>query len=77
MARWFPGKLYALGADGFGRSDTRADLRRFFEVDAAHICYTTLYALASKGDIEVGKLRRAAEKLNIDANKVNPRTADF
>jgi pyruvate dehydrogenase E1 component len=42
-----PGKYVALGTDGFGRSDTRAALRNFFEVDAKHIALAALSALES------------------------------
>ena len=49
IAPWVPGGLTTLGTDGFGRSDTRANLRRFFEVDAEFTVIATLYALAQKG----------------------------
>ena len=52
IAPWVPGGLMTLGTDGFGRSDTRENLRRFFEVDAEFTVIATLYALAEKGDIE-------------------------
>src|SRR5205814_1410536 len=48
IAPWVPGGLMALGTDGFGRSDTRERLRRFFEVDAESTVIATLYALAQK-----------------------------
>ena len=48
IAPWVPGGLFALGTDGFGRSDTRPNLRRFFEVDAECTVIATLYALAQK-----------------------------
>ena len=46
IGKWFPKVPVALGTDGFGRSESRAALRRFFEVDAAHIVVATLDALA-------------------------------
>src|SRR6202035_5120404 len=46
LAQWVPGKLVSLGTDGFGRSENRASLRDFFEVDAKHIVLATLHALA-------------------------------
>ena len=52
IAPWVPGGLFTLGTDGFGRSDTRARLRRFFEVDAESTVIGTLYALAEKNLIE-------------------------
>ena len=48
IAPWVPGGLFTLGTDGFGRSDTRARLRRFFAVDAESTVVGTLYALAEK-----------------------------
>ncbi|MDT7827596.1 pyruvate dehydrogenase (acetyl-transferring), homodimeric type [Pricia sp. S334] len=77
IAKWFPHKLTALGTDGFGRSDTRAELRKFFEVNADHICYAALYDLAARGDLPTETLQEAAKKLNIDANAKNPRTRDL
>jgi pyruvate dehydrogenase E1 component len=75
ISRWFPGKLIALGTDGFGRSDTREALRDFFEVSHAHIAYTTLYELALEGRMDMKELQGAAEKLGIDPQKPNPRTS--
>ena len=54
IAPWVPGGLTTLGTDGFGRSDTREQLRRFFEVDAECTVIATLHALAEKGQIERG-----------------------
>jgi pyruvate dehydrogenase E1 component len=45
ISRWFPGVLNVLGTDGFGRSASRGALRDYFEVDARHIAYFTLYNL--------------------------------
>ena len=53
-APWVPGGLTTLGTDGFGRSDTRERLRRFFEVDAESTVIATLYALSEKGKLEKG-----------------------
>src|SRR5581483_5673064 len=49
VARWVPRPFTALGTDGYGRSDTRAALRRHFEIDAAHIVVAVLSALAEQG----------------------------
>src|SRR5262249_57963278 len=49
IARWLPGRLLSLGTDGFGRSDTREGLRRFFEVDAEHVAVAGLRAPAQPG----------------------------
>jgi pyruvate dehydrogenase E1 component len=48
IAQWVPGRLVSLGTDGFGRSENRASLRDFFEVDAKHIVLATLHALAGE-----------------------------
>jgi len=75
VSKYFPHKLTVLGTDGFGRSDTRAELRDFFEVNAAHIVYTVLYEFALQGEIKSNDLKEAAEKLNINPKKLNPRTS--
>ena len=73
IAKWVPGGLFTLGTDGFGRSDTRENLRRFFEVDAACIVIATLYALAEKGEISYKKVASAIRKLGVDTEKPSPR----
>jgi pyruvate dehydrogenase E1 component len=72
IAPWVPGGLMTLGTDGFGRSDTRERLRRFFEVDAAMIVVATLYALAHKGHIKKQAVLKAIKDLNIDPDKPFP-----
>ncbi len=64
-----------LGTDGFGRSDTRAKLRHFFEVDRHFIVLTALRALADEGLVPAAKLPEAMRKYGIDPNKPNPMTA--
>lgn len=61
-----------LGTDGFGRSDTREKLRRFFEVDRYNIAYAALYALYRRELLSVGELISARESLGIDPEKANP-----
>jgi pyruvate dehydrogenase E1 component len=61
-----------LGTDGFGRSDTRQKLRRFFEVDRFNIAYAALYGLYRKGLLVQGDLIQARERLGIDPDKHNP-----
>ena len=61
-----------LGTDGFGRSDTREQLRRFFEVDRYNIAYAALYALYRRDLFSLGELTAARESLSIDPAKVNP-----
>jgi pyruvate dehydrogenase E1 component len=65
-------KYVVLGTDGFGRSDTRKQLRHFFEVDTKNIVYTTLKTLADNGEIPENKLKEAVKKLGIDPEKLNP-----
>jgi pyruvate dehydrogenase E1 component len=72
IAPWVPGGLFSLGTDGFGRSDTRQQLRRFFEVDAELIVVATLYALAQKRRIAVRVVERAIKELGIDPEKTFP-----
>lgn len=72
ISKWLPGRLYSLGTDGFGRSEARAELRDFFEVDAKHIAFTTLYALFRDGKYKLADLKKAMKDLGIDANKLNP-----
>jgi pyruvate dehydrogenase E1 component len=72
IAPWVPGGLTTLGTDGFGRSDTRERLRRFFEVDAASIVVATLYALAERKQIEMSVVGKAIRDLDLDPEKVAP-----
>jgi pyruvate dehydrogenase E1 component len=72
IARWVPGGLFPLGTDGFGRSDTRAALRRHFEVDAECIAYAALVQLAERGRYRREALPQALEKLGINPEKVSP-----
>jgi pyruvate dehydrogenase E1 component len=72
IAPWIPGGLTTLGTDGFGRSDTRERLRRFFEVDAESTVVATLYALAEKGQLERNVVARAIKDLNLDPEKAFP-----
>jgi pyruvate dehydrogenase E1 component len=61
-----------LGTDGFGRSDSRKELRYFFEVNANYIVYTTLNALVEDGSLDEKILSKAIKKLKINKNKTNP-----
>jgi pyruvate dehydrogenase E1 component len=63
-----------LGTDGFGRSDTREQLRRFFEVDRFSIAYAALYALYRREQLSMGELLEARGKLGIEPGKPNPVT---
>ncbi len=72
IAPWVPGGLTTLGTDGFGRSDTREALRRFFEVDAESIVIATLHALAEKAQVEQGLVAKAIKDLGVDPEKAHP-----
>ena len=72
IAKWIPGRLAALGTDGFGRSDTRSDLRNYFEVDARFIAFAALHGLVLEGKIDKAVLTSAMEKMAIDPEKINP-----
>ena len=75
VSKWFPRRLYSLGTDGFGRSESRAALRNFFEVDAKHIVFATLTALFKEGKIQDKSLDKAAKELGINPKKRNPMTS--
>jgi pyruvate dehydrogenase E1 component len=64
---WVDGRYEVLGTDGFGRSDYRRALRRFFEVDRHHVAVAALHALAQDGEIEPAVVREAIERYDIDA----------
>ncbi|MFW2308279.1 hypothetical protein, partial [Aliarcobacter butzleri] len=66
------GSFIALGTDGFGRSDSRANLRKFFEVDTNFIVYTTLAVLARNGKLDKKDALEAMQKYVIDSNRINP-----
>ncbi|MGA2244751.1 MAG: pyruvate dehydrogenase (acetyl-transferring), homodimeric type [Verrucomicrobiota bacterium] len=72
IAPWVPGGLFTLGTDGFGRSDTRARLRRFFGVDAESTVIGTLYALGEKNLIERKVVAQAIKDFGVDPEKVQP-----
>jgi pyruvate dehydrogenase E1 component len=67
-----PGGLTTLGTDGFGRSDTRKSLRRFFEVDAESTVVATLFALQQQGKLAGATVEAAIKKLGIDPEKPFP-----
>ena len=73
--RWLPRPLVSLGTDGFGRSENRAALRDFFEVDCKFIVTATLNALARDGKLDVSVVQKAIKDLNINTEKPNPATS--
>ena len=74
IAAYVEGPFTALGTDGFGRSDTRAALRAFFEVDRHHIAIAALAALASRGEIAKAKVVEAIAKYGVDTRDEAPWT---
>jgi pyruvate dehydrogenase E1 component len=74
IRQWVPGHYAVLGTDGYGRSDSRAALREFFEVDSRYIVIAALKALADEGSIEPKTVAEAITKLRIDPSRPNPVT---
>ena len=72
IAPWVPGGLFTLGTDGFGRSDTRSRLRRFFGVDVESTVIGTLYALAEKKVIDKKVVAQAIQDFGVDPEMVQP-----
>ncbi|MBI5451020.1 MAG: pyruvate dehydrogenase (acetyl-transferring), homodimeric type [Gammaproteobacteria bacterium] len=72
IRRWVPGRYEVLGTDGFGRSDTRAQLRKHFEVNSYHVTVAALKALADEGRLPVAKVSEAIAKYGIDSEKTYP-----
>ncbi len=72
IAPWVPQPYTVLGTDGFGRSEDRARLRRFFEVDAENIALAALNALAEQGRYNKSNVHAAARQLGLDPEKPNP-----
>ena len=69
---YVPGPYYALGTDGFGRSETRDALRHFFEVDRYYIVLTVIRSLANEKKIDVKMVEKVMDKYNLDPEKPNP-----
>ena len=70
LRAFIPQTCTVLGIDGFGRSDTRADLRRFFEVDRHYIARAAIVALAADGKMPGKDVARAIKQYKIDVEKV-------
>jgi pyruvate dehydrogenase E1 component len=76
IARWVPAPSFTpLGTDGFGRSDTREALRRFFETDGPHVVVAVLAALAADGQIEADVVTDAIARYDIDPDLADPRSS--
>jgi pyruvate dehydrogenase E1 component len=72
IAQWLPQSYVVLGTDGFGRSEAREDLRRFFEVDAENIALAALSELARQDRFPKVDLAAAIQRLGLDPEKPNP-----
>ncbi|HUU34796.1 MAG TPA: pyruvate dehydrogenase (acetyl-transferring), homodimeric type, partial [Vicinamibacterales bacterium] len=70
--RWLPKPLHSLGTDGFGRSESRAALRDFFEVDARFITLATLHALMQDRQVDPKVVAQAIKDLDINPDKADP-----
>lgn len=71
ISKWLPGRLIPLGTDGYGRSDSRAALRDYFEVDSRFIVLAALQALAKEGKIDRNIPTKAVKDMQIDPEKVS------
>lgn len=69
IAKWVPGGLYSLGTDGFGRSESREELRRFFEIDAEHVVVAVLSRLCDLGEIKPAVVKKAIDDLGVNADQ--------
>jgi pyruvate dehydrogenase E1 component len=74
IREFVPGRYAVLGTDGFGRSDTRKQLRKFFEVNRYYVAVAALKALADEGSIPAKTVTDAIKKYGIDPEKPNPVT---
>ncbi len=72
VSRWIRRPFVPLGTDGFGRSDTREALRRFFEIDTGHVVVAMLSALAREGSIDVEVVHKAIAAYEIDTESKDP-----
>lgn len=74
VRKYIPQHYTVLGTNGFGRSDSRAKLRHFFEVDRYYITVAALHSLAETGQIKASVVSDAIKKFNLDPEKINPGT---
>ena len=75
ISQYINGGVYTLGTDGFGRSETREELRRHFEVDAESIVIAALYRLSLQGKVKPQQVDEAIKMLGYDRDKIDPLTA--
>jgi pyruvate dehydrogenase E1 component len=72
VSKWMPRRVATLGTDGFGRSEGRASLRDFFELDAKFIALATLHELSADGKLDKSIVDKAIKDLGINPDKPNP-----
>ena len=72
IARWVPRRYVPLGTDGFGRSDTRESLRRFFETDANSVISAILSALAAEGSLDPAVAKDAVTRYDLNRPQFDP-----
>ena len=69
IQRWVGGTFTVLGTDGFGRSDTRENLRRFFEIDTESIIIASLSALERAGEMPIGTVKETSKRMGISPKR--------
>ena len=72
IRQWVPGRYVTLGTDGYGRSDSRAALRRIFEVDRNYIVVAALKALADEGQVDQATVSARHRRPGVDPDKPVP-----
>jgi pyruvate dehydrogenase E1 component len=72
LAPWISTRLHSLGTDGFGRSEDRPHLRKFFEISAEAIVMATLSALAREGKFDTQRAAQAVTEMGFDASSQDP-----
>jgi pyruvate dehydrogenase E1 component len=75
VSQWMPRPLIALGTDGYGRSESRASLRDYFNVDAKHIVLAALTGLLHEGKLKPAEVKAAIKELGINQENLDPFTA--
>lgn len=72
LREFIPGEFVVLGTDGYGRSDTRDRLRRFFEISAEHVAYAALRSLSNSGDLPLEVVQEALLELGLSSDRIDP-----
>ena len=72
IREWVPGDYTVLGTDGFGRSETREELRRHFRIDAESTAYAALQAMAKVGEFDANALPMVVTDLGLDPDAIFP-----